>query len=178
MLYVLCLCTIYVLYYVCMLGIYLCMCTLYRYYIYYVYVCYICPSIHPSIHLSVCPSTCLSNHPSVLLSMCTLYVYYVCILCMNLGIVLCIYVMYVYSVCTLWVVCILLYPFVCLFHSGERYKGPPFFLIPSFFRNMQPPSWHPSRRNIRPYDDTPESEKLKTINIKSWKSITYRNFVS
>ena len=68
--------------------------------------------------------------------------------------------------------------------------APPFFfsppfLIPPFFRNMQPPqphptlSWHhPSRGNTRFYDDMLESGRLKTINIKSWKPITYRNCVS
>ena len=46
-----------------------------------------------------------------------------------------------------------------------------------FFRNMHPPSWHPSRENTRFYDDTLEPGRLKAINIKPWKSITYRNCV-
>ena len=49
----------------------------------------------------------------------------------------------------------------------------PLLDIPPFFRNMQPPtpppapvpSWHPSWENPRFYDDTPESGRLKKINI-------------
>ena len=41
-----------------------------------------------------------------------------------------------------------------------------------------PLSWHSlSQENTRFYDDTLESERLKTINIKSRKPITYRNCV-
>ena len=48
------------------------------------------------------------------------------------------------------------------------------FFISLFFRNMHPPpppfSWHPSRENTRFYDNTLESGRLKTINIKPWKA--------
>ena len=61
-------------------------------------------------------------------------------------------------------------------HSVERCISPPFFfhppflIPPHFFRNMlpcnppplPPPSWHSSRENIRFYDDTLESGRLKT----------------
>ena len=41
-----------------------------------------------------------------------------------------------------------------------------------------PPSWHhPSQENTRFYDDTLKWGILKTINIKPWKPITYRNCV-
>ena len=39
-------------------------------------------------------------------------------------------------------------------------------------------NYFPSPENNRFYDDTPESGRLKTINIKPWKPITYRNCVS
>ena len=38
-------------------------------------------------------------------------------------------------------------------------------------------NYFPSRENNRFYDDTPESGRLKTINIKPWKPITYRNCI-
>ena len=71
--------------------------------------------------------------------------------------------------------------------KGVSAPHPPFFFhppvldIPPIFRNMQPPSpssWHPSQGNTRFYDDTPESGRLKTINIKPWKPITNKNCVS
>ena len=59
----------------------------------------------------------------------------------------------------------------------KRVSAPLSFFIPPFLRNMQSPfpSWHVSRENTRLYDDTLESGRLKTINIKPWKPITYRN---
>ena len=39
-------------------------------------------------------------------------------------------------------------------------------------------SWYPSQQNTKFYDDTPESGRLKKINIKPWKPITCRNSVS
>ena len=54
------------------------------------------------------------------------------------------------------------------------------FLISPFFRNIQPApvsSLHPSQENNTFYDDTLESGRLKTINIKPWRPITYRNCV-
>ena len=69
--------------------------------------------------------------------------------------------------------------------------SPPFFSHPPFLqKNASPPlppplpppkscsSWHQSQENAKFYDDTPESERLKKINIKPWKPITYRNSVS
>ena len=70
-------------------------------------------------------------------------------------------------------------------HKDIVWKGvsaPLSFFIPScwyplLFRNMQPPTtltpwhqttWHhPSQENNKFYDDTQESGRLKTINIKS-----------
>ena len=70
------------------------------------------------------------------------------------------------------------------FYKRIVWKGvsaPPFFFHLPFFRNKQlpppPPFWHPSQGNTGFYDDTPESERLKAINIKPWKPITYKNCV-
>ena len=70
-------------------------------------------------------------------------------------------------------------------------SAPPFFFhpslfdIPPFFMNitcnlppLTPPPWHhPSQGNTRFYDDTLEWGRLKTINTKPWKAITYRTCV-
>ena len=59
-----------------------------------------------------------------------------------------------------------------------------FFIPPSWYPSLSlekcnsPPSWHVSWENTRFCDDTLESERFKTINIKSWKPITYRNCLS
>ena len=58
-------------------------------------------------------------------------------------------------------------------HSAERCFSPPFFFhLPFFLETCTPPpfSWHPSRENTRFYDNTLESRRLKTINIKPWKA--------
>ena len=55
------------------------------------------------------------------------------------------------------------------------------FFIPLSLETCNPLpslSWHLSRENTRFYDDTPESGRLKTININPRKPITYRNCVS
>ena len=41
-----------------------------------------------------------------------------------------------------------------------------------------PTFWQPSLENSRFYDDLMESGRLKTINIKPWKPVAYRNCVS
>ena len=65
-------------------------------------------------------------------------------------------------------------------HSAKRFMRPPFFFHPLLL-DMQPPpcphSWHRSQENTRFCDDTLESGRLKTSNIKPWKPITYRNCV-
>ena len=44
--------------------------------------------------------------------------------------------------------------------------------------NLPPhPCWHSLQENTRFYDDTLESGRLKTINIKPWKPIIYKNCV-
>ena len=73
---------------------------------------------------------------------------------------------------------------VWVLHSVERCISPPFFTPPLLDISLSleictpPPSWHSSQENIRFYDDTLESGRLKTINTKPWKPITYRNCVS
>ena len=63
-------------------------------------------------------------------------------------------------------------------HSAERcispppffFHPPPFLISPLSLETCNPPplppSWRPSRENTRFYGDTPESGRLKTINIK------------
>ena len=63
-------------------------------------------------------------------------------------------------------------------HSAERCISHPFL---QKHATPPPPPYlhtHPSKENTRFYDDTPESGRLKKINIKPWKPITYRNCVS
>ena len=57
--------------FVCMLGMYLYMCTMYRHFVYYLYVKYMYWSIHLSFYLSIRPPICLCAH-----------VCFVCLLCM------------------------------------------------------------------------------------------------
>ena len=49
---------------------------------------------------------------------------------------------------------------------------------PLSLKKRKPPFWQPSWENSRFYDDIMESGRLKTINIKPWKPIAYRNCVS
>ena len=69
-----------------------------------------------------------------------------------------------------------------LVHSVGRCISPspslfpsPFLIPPAFFRNMEPPPSLDTDHEKIPDDDTPESGRLKTINIKPPKPITYRN---
>ena len=63
---------------------------------------------------------------------------------------------------------------------------PPFLISSLSLETCNPPtplplplsSWHPTREKSRFYDNTVESARLKTINIKPWKPIAYRNCVS
>ena len=69
-----------------MLGMYLYMCTMYRYFVCHVYVNYIYFTIHLFVYPSICPSTCPCFH-----------VYFVCIVCM--------YTVYVSRYYTVYVCC-------------------------------------------------------------------------
>ena len=69
-----------------MLGMYLYMCTMYRYFVCHVYVNYIYLTIHLFVYPSICPSTCPCFH-----------VYFVCIVCM--------YTVYVSRYYTVYVCC-------------------------------------------------------------------------
>ena len=72
---------------------------------------------------------------------------------------------------------------ITLAHSMERCISSPFRFscplpdIPPFFRKMYTPlpPWHPLQENTRFYDDALESGRLKAINIKPWKPLTYGN---
>ena len=70
-------------------------------------------------------------------------------------------------------------------HSAERCISPPpplflfhppFLVSPLFLRNMHPSPLLTLITGF--YDDTPESRRLETINIKPWKPNTFRNCVS
>ena len=68
-------------------------------------------------------------------------------------------------------------------HSAERCISPPplsfsspVLGIPLFLRNMHPSPLLTLITGF--YDDTPESRRLETINIKPWKPNTFRNCVS
>ena len=68
-------------------------------------------------------------------------------------------------------------------HSAERCISTPppplfFFHAPFLISSLSLETWTHPRNNSRFYDNTPESGRLKTINIKPWKPITYRNCMS
>ena len=70
--------------------------------------------------------------------------------------------------------CRKVYQSLLLFSSPLSWYPPPFFRI---FRNMHLHLLTPIMGNTRFYDDILELGRLKVINRKPWKPITYRNCV-
>ena len=78
------------------------------------------------------------------------------------------------------------YHLIMRVHGAERCINPSFFFHPLFldippffriFRNMHLHLLTPIMGNTRFYDDILELGRLKVINRKPWKPITYRNCV-
>lgn len=96
--------------YVCRVCIYVCVLYIFTMHTKYMYTS---KFDHPSIYPTARPISCLPSRLFICVSTCTLWIYYICILSMYQCLICCIYAAYVYGVCTLWMICILLYPFVC-----------------------------------------------------------------